>query len=62
MFIPKWLLNKMMKEAADHERRIKRLEETLYQNSKNTITSLQSRKAGVGTFLAIEEIIDEASK
>lgn len=62
MFIPKWLLEKMMREAQDHERRIRRLEDILYQNSKNTITSLQSRKAGVGTFLAIEEINDEASK
>lgn len=61
MFIPKWLLNKMMKDAADHERRIKRLEETLYQNSKNAITSLQSRKAGK-TFLDIEEIINETPK
>lgn len=61
MFIPKWLLNKMMKEAEDHERRIKRLEETLYQNSKNTIASLQNQKAGK-SFLAIEEIIDEASE
>ena len=47
MFIPKWLLEKMMREAQDHERRIRRLEDILYQNSKNTITSLQSRKAGV---------------
>lgn len=61
MFIPKWLLNKMMKEAEDHERRIKRLEETLYQNSKNTIANLQSQKVGK-SFLAIEEIINEAPK
>lgn len=69
MFIPKWLLENILRQLEDNEIRIKRLELIQLQQAQNRIESAQKEIADLNTretsnfkkYSTIEEIIQKSS-
>lgn len=69
MFIPKWLLENILRQLEDNEIRIKRLELIQLQQAQNRIENAQKEIADLNTretsnfkkYSTIEEIIQKSS-
>ena len=69
MFIPKWLLENILRQLEDNEIRIKRLELIQLQQAQNRVESAQKEIADLNTretsnfkkYSTIEEIIQKSS-
>lgn len=63
MFIPKWLLNNVLENQRNLERRVKRLELMQLEDAQRKISSLKDLKTGDYNeeLLTIEEIVKNIS-